>query len=117
MNQSTVSKVVYGAAFTLATCIATAASAGTPDAGEVGLASSGLQRVTVSYSDLDMTDAKAQRIFQHRVSRAAKQICGSSRLSEVGSLSRATKNKECIDSAVSSAMRQASSAQVATIGK
>lgn len=116
MNQSTVSKLVYGAAFTFAACLANAASAGSPVSGEVGLYSSGEQKVTVSYSDLDMTDAKAQKVFQYRVSHAAKQICGSSRLSEVGSLSRANKNKECIENAVSSALRQASSAQVASIG-
>lgn len=116
MNQSTVTKLVYGAAFTFAACLASAANAGSPVGGEVGLASSGLQKVTVSYSDLDMTDTKARRVFQYRVSRASKQICGSSRLSEVGSLRRATKNKECIENAVNSALRQASSAQLAATG-
>ena len=117
MNQSTVSKIVFGAAFTFAVCLTGAANAGSPVGGEVGLTSSGVRTTTVSYSDLDMSDAKAQKIFKYRVSRAAKQVCGSSRRGEVGSLSRASKNKQCITDAMSNALRQASGAQMAAIDK
>ncbi|MFT4825588.1 MAG: UrcA family protein [Halioglobus sp.] len=114
MNLSTVSNLVCAAVFAGATCLASAsAEAG----GNVGVTSSGLRTITVSYSDLDMADAKAQKILHHRLSRAAEQVCGSSQRRDVGSLSRATKNKECFDRAMSGALRYVSSAQLAAVDK
>ncbi len=117
MNLSIASKVMYGAAFTAAICLASATSVGSEQVSQVGVTSSGARTATVSYSDLDMTDAKAQRVLHRRLSRAAEQVCGSSYIRDVGSLSRATKNKECFDVAMSNALRQVSNTQLAALDK
>lgn len=117
MNLSTVSNIVCAAVFAGATCLASAANAGSEADSNVGVTSTGLRTVTVSYSDLDMTDAKAQKILHRRLSRAAEQVCGSSYIREVGSLSRAAKNKECFEGAMSSALRHVSNAQVAVLDR
>lgn len=117
MNLSTVSKVMYGAAFTAAVSLASAASVGSEQVSEVGVTSSGLRTVSVSFSDLDMTDASAQKTLYYRVKRAAQRVCGSSHVRNVGSLSRAVKNKECFNVAMSNALRQVSNTQLAALDK
>lgn len=117
MNQSTVSKFVYGAAFTVAACLAGTASAGNSQSNEIGVTSTGLRTVTVSYADLDMADTKAQEIFYDRVSHAARQVCGSPHRWDVGSLIQASKNKQCFQGAMSEAMQQVPNTQVAAVSK
>jgi len=102
--------------------VVAALSAGNVYAGSDGdsvgrVVTAGARTATVSYADLDMTDVDAQRTFRFRVSRAAAQVCGSSKLRDVGSLSRAIKNKQCHERAMTNALRQVSHAQVAAVGK
>ena len=117
MSISRVSNVVCGLAFAVATSFAGTANAGSEEGSNVGVTSTGLRTVTVSYSDIDMADAKAQKVLHRRLSRAAERVCGSSHIRDVGSLSRAAKNKECFEGAMSGALRHVSSAQLASIDK
>ena len=101
----------------LAAAISTGAMAEGYSETHVSTTAEGLRTMTVSYADLDMSDPQGKEILELRISRAARNVCGSPSIREVGSLRRATENKECYDSAVANAETQASAAQMVVVSR
>ena len=115
MKANTMSKVLCGAVIGMATAVSMAASAGNYSETFISTSAEGLRTTTVSYADLDLVSTEGRATLEHRVSKAAREVCGSSNFREAGSLRRATENKSCYESAVARAMEQVSSPQLAAI--
>ena len=62
--------------------------------------------VNVSFSDLDLTQDSGVSTLYQRLRVAATQACGSTSVSELGSIQRAGANKQCFDSFLSKAVSQ-----------
>ena len=99
----------------MATAVSMAASAGNYSETFTSTSAEGLRTTTVSYTDLDLVSTEGRATLEHRISRAAREVCGSSNFREAGSLRQATENKSCYESAIARAMEQVSSPQLAAI--
>ena len=115
MKTNTMSKVLCGAVFGVVSAVSMAVTAGDYSETIVSTSAEGLRTTTVSYADLDLVSTEGMATFEHRVSNAARKVCGSTHFREAGSLRRATENKSCYKSAVARAMEQVSSPQLAAI--
>ena len=62
--------------------------------------------VKVDAAGLDLKSERGQEIFYARVQRAAKQICGSSSVIQVGSVARAMSNRACYKETVSEVLHK-----------
>ena len=62
--------------------------------------------IKVDTAGLDLNSERGQEIFYARIQRAAKQICGSSNVSEVGSVARALSNKACYKETLSEVLHE-----------
>ena len=71
------------------------------------------QSVVVAYDDLDLSSPKAQKTLFHRLSRAAKTVCGSRDPHTAGGLTQALRNGDCYDDALSRALAAVSQGTVA----
>ena len=60
--------------------------------------------VKVDVRGLDLSSERGQEVLYHRLQNAAKQICGSSNVREVGSLGRALDNKSCYNETLSNSV-------------
>jgi UrcA family protein len=107
------SKVLCAALFTVAAGVSAVASAA--DYGEtlVTTTAEGFRTTAVSYTDLDLSTAKAREALDRRLTRAARKVCGSPFRASTGSLPQAFENKQCADNAVAAAMRDISENDVA----
>ena len=115
MKKSSITRLVCGAAFSVAAAVSLSVNAEGYDETRVVSDASALPRVTVSYEDLDLNSVEGQETLHRRLSRAAREVCGSSNLRRVGSLARATANKNCYDQALAEAVQANSGQQVATV--
>lgn len=84
---------------------------------EVTTTAEGLRTVSVSYADLDLTDAEGQATLGARVSAAAREVCGSTDHRITGSLRIASQNKDCAERAIESARYQTGSSSVAVVSR
>ena len=107
-------KSVSAIAFGIAASVAMTAAADNYGETMVSTSAEGLQTMTVSYADLDLSTAEAQETLYYRISRAARKVCGSSNLRRVGSVKRVAENKSCYENAMAQALSQTTAAQVAT---
>ena len=62
--------------------------------------------IKVSTAGLDLNSQRGQEVLYSRLKNAAKQVCGSSRVSEVGSVARALSNKSCYKEKLSKAVHE-----------
>jgi UrcA family protein len=115
MKTNTISKVLCGAVFAISAGLSMAVSAGNYSETVVTTSAEGLRTTTVSYADLDLASTQGKEALEHRVSKAAREVCGSSHFREAGSVSRAVENKSCYENAMAQAMKKVSSPQVASI--
>jgi UrcA family protein len=115
MKTNTMSKVLCGAVIGIATAVSMAASAGNYSETVISTSAEGLRTTAISYADLDLVSTEGKATLEHRISRAAREVCGPSNYREAGSLRRATENKSCYESAVARAMEQVFSPQLAAI--
>ena len=60
--------------------------------------------VKVDVRGLDLSSQRGQEVLYHRLQNAAKKICGSSSVREVGSLVRALDNKSCYNETLSNSV-------------
>lgn len=72
-------------------------------------------QVPVSFEDLDLDSAQGQETLYYRISRAAEQACGSSDIRQAGSLSQATRNRDCYRDSMSRALSEVSSGIAAVV--
>ncbi|MFT7685985.1 MAG: UrcA family protein [Candidatus Azotimanducaceae bacterium] len=63
--------------------------------------------VRVDFSDVNLATMEGQERLNLRIGQAAKLVCGSTVISEVGSLKQALNNRSCIKKAISSAQKEA----------
>ena len=113
MKTSIVSKASIGAVFGLAVALSSGVHAENYGETHVGASVDGLRTVTVSYADLDLSDPRGQKTLEKRIKRAARKVCGSTNLKEVGSLSRVAENRNCYESAIAGAQVMNPAEQVA----
>ena len=73
--------------------------------------------VRVDARGLDLSSEQGQEMLYSRLQKAAKQICGTSSVSETGSLKRALNNKSCYDETLSKAVEAAGSDTLEAIHK
>ena len=117
MKTYSILKVLPGAVFCLCAAVSLAASADRYSETYVSTAAQGLRTVTVSYADLNLTSTAGLETFQRRVSKAARHVCGSANLREAGSLRQVSEIKNCQERAMSEAMSQISSRQLASVAE
>ena len=74
-----------------------------------------ITNITVFVSRLGLEHLEGKEALEHRVSNAARKVCGSSNFREAGSVGQAADNKSCYENAMAQAMKQLSAPQVASI--
>ena len=117
MKNSSISKILCGAVFSIASVVSMAASAGGYSETIVTTTAEGLRTTTVSYADLNMSDPKDKGILERRVRLAAQKVCGSSDWRTAGSVRQASANKSCSQAAVAGAVDMSASSQVALVSR
>lgn len=70
---------------------------------------------TVSFSRAELASDEGRAAVELRVHMAAERVCGSQSYREAGGLSRYSDRKACYDQAISQAMSQMGSDQVASV--
>lgn len=68
----------------------------------------GAERV-VNYADLDLTAAQGREALAHRITRAARNVCGSTDHRVAGGLRAAAHNRDCAREAFDDAMSRVAS--------
>ena len=114
MKAHVINKTLAAAVIGIAAGFSLNASADVYGETVVTTSAEGLQQVAVSYDDLDLSSAKAQETLHYRISRAAEKVCGPTNPRAAGSITQATENKQCFESAMSDAMSQMTTSQVAS---
>ena len=117
MKNYSIAKVLCGAVIGIAAGVSMAASADGYGETYVSTTAEGLRTVNVSYADLDLTHATGRDTLEHRISQAAKKVCGSSNLRVAGSLRQASENKSCYRDTMAQSLSQVSAPQIAAIGE
>ena len=72
---------------------------------------------TISYADIDMSNAEGRETLRRRLNLAARQVCGSQSITNVG-LARANRNRVCAAHALDSALAKVrnNNSNVAQVG-
>jgi UrcA family protein len=109
--------IFCGAAFGMASMVSTGASAEGYSETVVSTQAQGLQTVTVSLSDLDLSKSEGIETLHQRISRAARRVCGPSDYRQAGSFRLAAANKACYNDAVAEGMSQIDNVQMAAAGE
>lgn len=81
---------------------------GMPAIGSAALegSSAGQYEVNVTFSDLDLSQDAGVSALYKRLRTAAYRACGSRSVAELGSIERASANRQCFDSFLSRAVGQ-----------
>ena len=114
LNNQAMTKTVSAIAFSIAASVSMTAAAESYSETTVSTSAQGLQTLTVSYADLDLSSADAKETLYYRLSGAARKVCGSSDFRRTGSVRQAAENKSCYENTLAEALSQTSAAQVAT---
>jgi len=117
MKNSIVTKTICSLLFGLTATVSLVAAADDYNETRVTTSAEGIRTATVSYADLDLSDAHGREVLQYRISAAAHKVCGSSQRSDAGSLAQASKNRNCYNGAMNDAMRSLSEGQVAVASR
>lgn len=72
---------------------------------------------TVSLADLNLASSEGQDAMYFRLSRAAREVCGSSDYRQAGGARQAAKNQACYHNALSDALAQATAGRMASVEK
>ena len=115
MNNSTISKILCGAVFSIASVVSMATSAAGYSETIVTTTAEGLRTTSVSYADLNLSDPQDKDILERRVRLAAQKVCGSDNWRVAGSVRQASANKSCSRAAVAGAVDMSASSQVALV--
>ena len=111
-----VTGVLTIAAFSVATSFAVPAMAA--DAPEAAIPEAGgpIQSISVQYAPAQLSSDEGRANLYSRIKHAAEQVCGPTGLRETGSLTIASRNRKCVEEAMSAAMGQVGSSQLAALG-
>ncbi len=114
LNNQAVTKTLTAVAFSVAASVSMSAAADNYSETTVSTSAEGLQTMTISYADLDLSTAAAQETLYYRLSSAARKVCGSSDVRRTGSVRQAAENKSCYENTLAQALSQTTASQVAT---
>lgn len=104
------------AAFSIAASIALPAAAEEVAETAISAAGTGFQSISIQYAPAQLSSDEGRTNLYGKIKHAAKEVCGPTGLREAGSLTIASRNRNCIEQAVSAAMGQVESSQLAAIG-
>lgn len=104
------------AAFGLATSLAIPAAAEEAPAAAIPEAGTGIQSISIQYVPAELSSVSGRAKLLGEIKHAAREVCGPAGLRETGSLTIASRNRKCAEQAVSAAMGQLGSSQVAATG-
>lgn len=116
MNKVRVMKQLVGAVVTVAALGAVQAQADNSgnNYSETVIKSTAVRTQAVSYADLDTSTTDGQESLYHRISNAARKVCGSSDYRITGQLGVAADNEACYRRALNEALSQVNAGQVAS---
>ena len=90
---------------------------GMPAIGSAALEGSASEqyKINVNFNDLDLNQDSGVSVLYQRLRTAATRACGSTSVSELGSIQRASTNRQCFDSFISKAVTQIGNDKLASI--
>lgn len=103
--------VVFGVSTLLATSAMAEAYTETLVQSQAAVAHS----ATVSLADLNLESSEGQETMYYRLSRAARDVCGSTDYRQAGGARQAAKNQACYQEALSDALAQATAGRMASL--
>ena len=115
MKTLAISNVLSVAALGLAVGFSTPSAAEQVDETFVRGDQDGMQSISIQYTASELADEKSLQNLYGQIKRAAKQVCGPTSLREAGGLQLASRNRVCYEEAVSAAVSQVDSDQLASI--
>jgi UrcA family protein len=62
--------------------------------------------INVNYNDLDLSEDKGVNALYQRLQWAATRVCGSTSVSELGSIEEASENRQCYRNVLNSAVAE-----------
>lgn len=113
MNTAVIGKSL--AALTFAALSLGALQAHADDYSETLVTSEGVRTQAVSVADLDLQSAGDRERLYHRLSNAAREVCGPADHRVTGHLGAAADNQACYRRALDEALSQVNAGQVASI--
>ena len=111
-----VNGVLTIAAFSIATSLAVPATAEDVPTAALPDAGSPIQSISIQYAPAQLSSEEGRANLYGKIKNAAEQVCGPTGLRETGSLSIASRNRKCVEDAMSAAMGQVGSSQLAALG-
>ena len=104
------------AAFSIVASLAfPAAAEETPEAA-IPEAGTGIKSISIQYAPAELSSNQGRADLYGKIRHAAREVCGPTGLREAGSLTLAARNRKCIEQAISEALGQVGSSQLAAIG-
>ena len=115
MKNTIFTKAVTAAA--LSTAVLLANQAGAEETLSQALPSQALetQSINIAYQSADLASDEGRAKLYGKIKRAARTVCGPSGSREAGSLSLASRNRQCYDSTMQAAVSQIEAGQLASL--
>ena len=116
MNTFAISNIISAAALSLAVSFSTVTSAENASAEFVNDAAVKVQSISIHYAGAELTTENGRAKLYSKMRQAARQVCGPTGLRETGSLSIASRNRNCYEDALAASISQVGAGQLATTG-
>jgi len=71
--------------------------------------------ISIAYTGSDVATDEGRENLNRKIKRAAQQVCGSTNPRQAGGLKLASRNRQCYESAMKSALSQVNSGQLASL--
>ncbi|MEH6517045.1 MAG: UrcA family protein [Halioglobus sp.] len=117
MKNLAITSVLSAAAFSLVVGFSANVAAEQFDETIVHAPGLGMKSVTVQYNATDLATEEGVLELHSQIKRAAQHICGPVSLHKAGSLSAATRNRQCSQEAMDVAVSQVGSSQLAALSQ
>jgi UrcA family protein len=104
------------AAFSVAVSLALPAAAEEAPEAAIPQAGTGIHSISIQYATAELNSEKGRTNLYGKIRQAAEEVCGPAGLREAGSLTMASRNRRCIEEAMSAAIGQVESSQLAAVG-
>ena len=104
------------AAFSVAVSLALPAAAEETPEAAIPQAGTGIQSISIQYASAELNSEEGRTNLYGKIRQAAREVCGPTGLREAGSLTIASRNRRCMEDAMSVAMGQVGSSQLAAVG-
>ncbi|MEE4143401.1 MAG: UrcA family protein [Halieaceae bacterium] len=104
------------AAFGIAVSLALPGAAEEAPEAAIPAAGTGIQTISIQYAPAQLNSDEGRAELYGKIRHAAREVCGPTGLLEAGGLRIASRNRKCIEQAMSAAMGQVESNQLAAMG-